>query len=191
MEENETRSSAGIQFPIEGETQWIRVMRIMALGTIGALAAIGAVFQFFEMGSEAESSQLSFVMMGLVALLVLEYVLFLKVIIPRTANYGRFRLHENAVEFFPLSGLGMSVREQGDKVRIGKFLGITVRSMTEKKGKAYNVYLIHPEKGYTVNVRSFDSPQPAYDFAQELGKTLNLQVAGNNNNRQKPPQQAA
>lgn len=194
MDVNETSETAGIQFPIEGETHWNKVMRVLALGTVGALIAIGAVFQFFQQDSEAESSQLGLVMMGLIALLVFEYILFLKVIVPRTANYGRFRLHENAVEFFPLSGMGLSVSTQANKVRIGKFLGLTVRKSRDNKNSfAYNVYLIHPEKGYTVNVKTFDQPQAAHDFAQALGRTLDLQVAAGNSNkhRREEPGEAA
>lgn len=173
-------AGARVDFPLEGESRWVAVMRVLAIGTLLAILVLGGVYHFLAGDrSFAANQQLLMIFSGIVLLLLIEYFIFLKVVIPRQAAYGRFLLHRDKVEFFPLTALGLGVRKDSVKVQINSFIGITTSRVTDKKGRvSYAAFLIHgSDKGKSIKVRSFSEPVEAEKFALVLGKAVNLNVA--------------
>lgn len=167
-------------FPIEGESRWIGTMRMLALVTLILLVVIGTGLKFLAHdGSFIESQQLMMVSGGIVFLIVIEYFIFLKIVIPRQANYGRYVLENDGVTFFNLSALGLGVSARPQKERIGKFMGVTTGKVKTKKGiTRYAVFLVHKtDKGKTININDFNSMQEASQFATTLAQDLGLAVA--------------
>ncbi len=167
-------------FPIEGESEWVSVMRGIAFFTMLSVIIMAAVFHFLtDDDGFVEIQQLGMMLGGLVFLLVLAYFFFLIVVIPRQANYGRYIIHENQVVFYPLTTLGLGIRGKGELVDVGKFMGLTTGLVVDKKGKSsYAVYLVHAtDKGKTINIKSFPSTEEAGDYAKQLGNVLRLNVA--------------
>lgn len=173
------QSTSGVHFPIEGESKWVLTMRLLAAGTIGAVISIGLVFHFFggDKSSFVESQQLAFILGGIVLLLVFEYFVFLKIVIPRQADYGRYRIHKEMVEYFPLTSFGLGIKEKPDSVAVKKFTGVAVSTAPNKKNKLeYGVYLIHQKKGRTITVKTFPVMQEAQEYAHNLAASLRLNV---------------
>lgn len=167
-------------FPIEGESRWIGTMRMLAFVTLAVLLIIGTGLKFLaHEDSFMESQQLMMVCGGIVFLLVCEYFIFLKIVIPRQANYGRYVLEHDGVTFFNLSALGLGVSARPVKERIGKFMGVTTGKVKTKKGiTRYAVFLVHKsDKGKTININDFNSMQEASQFATTLAQDLGLAVA--------------
>lgn len=171
---------SAVNLPLEGESKWVSVMRMLAFATFGCIILIAIVFHFLTADdSFVGNQQLGMMMAGLVFLLVLEYFVFLKIVIPRQANYGRYIVFQDKVEYFPLSALGLSVKAQGEAVAISRFMGITTSRVADRKGRvSYAVFLIHSaDKGKTIKLRSFSEPVQAEAFAVRLGALLRLNVA--------------
>ncbi|MCB9991316.1 MAG: hypothetical protein H6867_08030 [Rhodospirillales bacterium] len=175
----EKLSRGGIDFPIEGESRWVHVMRALAFGVFASLMTIGAVFHFLG-GDDSfvESQQLSMILGGIVFVLLLEYFVFLKIVIPRQADYGRFEIREHKVDFYPLSALGLGIKTHAHPVSMGKFMGITTGRTTDKKGvTSYNVFLVHKDnKGKTIRVSNFADPVEAENYATKLAAVLRLNM---------------
>lgn len=160
-------------------------MRLLAVGTLVAIAVVGAALHFFTQDSFVENTQLAFILMGIVFLLILEYLFFLLIVIPRNSNYARYAIHETGVEFYPVTGLGLAAGLRPEEVNIHRFLGITIGPVVDKKDTTYAVYLIHPDKGRSINIESFSDPDQARHYAHRLGKALELDVASNSNLQKK------
>lgn len=194
IEQEASSSEEGVQlsaegFPIEGESKWVTILRLMAVATLVTIGVIGAMFHFLTADdSFIESQQLAMMMGGIVFLLVLEYFVFLLVVIPRQADYGRYAIHETKVEFFPLTALGLAIGNKSETVHIERFAGVASSKSTDKKGKlSYAVYLVHSDnKGKTINIKSFPSAEEADNYAQNLGRKLRLNfVSGARKSRPK------
>lgn len=165
--------------PIEGESKWVTTMRVLAFATLGALIVIGGIFHFLAgNNSFLESQQIGLILGGLVFMLVLEYFIFLRVVIPRQADYGRYVIHQDKVEFYPLTAMGLGIKPRSKAERMSKFLGITTGIVRNKKGVAsFGVYLVHTtDKGKTINIHTFPDLKEAEQFAMKLGKLLQLNV---------------
>ena len=155
-------------------------MRMLALVTLLLLVVIGTGLKFLAHdGSFIEGQQLMMVSGGIVFLIIIEYFIFLKIVIPRQANYGRYVLEYDGVTFFNLSALGLGVSSRPQKERIGKFMGVTTGKVKTKKGiTRYAVFLVHKtDKGKTININDFNSMQEASQFATTLAQDLGLAVA--------------
>lgn len=167
-------------FPIEGESRWLGTMRLLAYVTLAVLLMIGAAFKYLTYeDSFIEGQQLMLVSGGIVFLLLFEYFIFLKIVIPKQANYGKFVLDRDGVTFYNLGALGLSVSSKPQNERIGKFMGVTTGKVKAKKGATrYGVYLIHKtDKGKTIKINDFSSMQEASQFATTLAQDLGLAVA--------------
>lgn len=171
---------SSVALPLEGESKWVPVMRMLAFATLGCIILISIVFQFLA-GDDSfvGNQQLGMMMAGLVFLLILEYFVFLKIVIPRQANYGRYIVSQDKVQYFPLTALGLGVRENSVDVAISRFLGVTTSRVADRKGRvSFAVFLIHSaDKGKTIKLRSFNEPEQAEAFAVRLGSLLRLNVA--------------
>lgn len=167
-------------FPIEGESKWVFIMRMIAMMTIAILLIIGGGYQLFGSDSSfIESQQILFVCGGIVLILLAEYFVFLKIVIPRQANYGRYVVNQEGVTYYPLSTLGFSCLENPEEELISKFMGITTRKIKSKKNDSrYAVYLVHKtDKGKTINLTDFSNMQEASQFATILAQDLGIAVA--------------
>ena len=175
-----TAARSDESLPIEGESRWVMIMRLLAGSTFLAILVIGGVFRFLT-GDDSfvQSQQLAMIMGGIVFLLVLEYFVFLLVVIPRQADYGRYVIHENKVDFYPLTALGLGIGPESEPVQMARFMGIATGRIAREKGGGvvYAVYLVHSEnKGKTINVRNFPTLEEAEAFAGKLGGMLHLNV---------------
>jgi len=171
--------AAPLDFPIEGESRWVYVMRALAFSTLGAVAVIGAVFHFLAgQDSFVETQQIAMILSGIVFLLVFEYFVFLKIVIPGQADYGRYVIYPHKVEFYPLTAMGLGNGTRGETETMGKFMGITTGPVTDRKGRlSYAVYLVHStKKGRTIKLANFPETARAEKYAAELGEVMNINV---------------
>ncbi len=175
--------------PIEGESKWVMVMRLLAFGTLTGLLVIAAVFHFLSGdNSFVESQQIGMMLGGLVFLLILEYFVFLFVVIPRQADYGRYEIHRDRVDYYPLTALGLGISSSPRPERLSRFMGITTGRMqgSKKAGTQYAVYLVHgQEKGKNIVIRTFSDPMDAEKFATVLAARLQINVASGLRNQAK------
>lgn len=162
---------ASIHFPIEGRSPWVMVLRAVALGSVSAMLTIAAVMMFVDLGGD-----ITMIVAGISAFLLLEYFIIRGLIVPRVADYGRFRVYENRVDFFPLGMSGLTVSESGDSEPISSFAGLTVKADTERS--VYRVMLLHKEQpGRTVCLKVYNAPQPANSHAEALAQTMGIGYA--------------
>lgn len=164
----DTGPRAAIHFPIEGRSPWVQVLRVTALGSVGAIIAVAAMMIAFQ--PSGENSPL--LLCGLAAFLLLEYLVIRAVIVPRLADYGRFRVYHNKVDFYPLGVTGLRVSPASDSEPITAFAGLTVRAEPEK-GR-YKVLLLHKERGRTICLKTYNAPEPANSHAEALAHSLDL-----------------
>lgn len=159
---------ASIHFPIEGKSPWMMILRASALGGAGTMAVMTAVMPLMDMGGD-----MKMILAGIGAFLLLEYFIMRLVIVPRIADYGRFRVYQNKVDFFPLSLSGLRIHEASDSEPISSFSGLTVTA--DPEGKTYRVMLLHKEqRGRHVCVKSYNAPQPANSHAEALAHTMGI-----------------
>jgi hypothetical protein len=174
-----------ISLPIEGRSYIPLVMKTLLLGTAAASGILYAFFAqegFFRDGGSNFHQWLFFAIMGMLAL---EYLIFLKFVIPMVGNYGRFKIYEHKVEYNPLSATGMSTLRQTVSEPISKFEGVGVRLFSTKSGTYYYVILVHPEKGRSVTVFRFTSQEKSEKAAKALAAKLNVNFIEKIKNRKK------
>ena len=176
-------NSGEISFPIEGKTQWPILMRTMSLGMFAGFGVVLAVFA--GTGLIDDGALYQWILYLIFALVAAEYLLFLKVVIPMAGNYGRFRIYEHKVEYFPLTSTGMGVQPQSKSEPISKFKGVMVKSWQNKYSMSYVAVLYHPERGKSIRVRSFSSRKDAETFANILAENLNLNIVTEDQVRKK------
>ena len=163
-----------ISLPIEGQSHWLIILRMMALGIVGVVFVMGLVFML--MGTFSGEKNLAIMMGGVTAFLILEYILFLKIVIPRLADYGRYRVFEDRVEFFPLSALGLSIRSRIDTEVITRFEGVVVQESHGHSGAGFRLVLVHTAPGKTLRLHSFVTMHDAHVYAEELAAALGMKV---------------
>ena len=162
---------AAIHFPIEGRSPWVQILRIVALGSVGTMAAVSAML----LATNAHGD-MTLVIGGLAAFLLLEYFIIRALVVPRLADYGRFRLYQNKVDFFPLDMTGLSVKDDSDSEPITAFAGIAVQADTERAH--FKVMLLHrEEKGRTICLKTYTAPEPANSHAEALAQTMGIKYA--------------
>ncbi len=159
---------ASIHFPIEGRSPWVMILRASATGFAGALVLMIAMATVLDMDGD-----MKMIMGGISAFMLLEYFIMRLLIVPRLADYGRFRVYQNKVDFFPLSMSGLRVSEASDSEPITSFTGVTVRGEAERG--MYSVMLLHKEKaGRNVCLKTYNAPQPANSHAEALAQTMGV-----------------
>lgn len=162
---------ASIHFPIEGRSPWVMILRASAAGFAGALAIMIAMLTVLGMEGD-----MKMIMGGIAAFMLLEYFVMRLVIVPRLADYGRFRVYQNKVDFFPLDLSGLRVSEASDSEPITSFTGVTVKGEAERG--MYSVLLLHKEKpGRNVCLKTYNAPQPANSHAEALAHTMGVGYA--------------
>lgn len=159
---------ASIHFPIEGRSPWVLILRMIALGSIGALVTVAVLLFMFH----DHADNIPVILSGLVGFLLMEYLIMRAVIVPRLADYGRFRVYQDKVDFFPLGLTGLTVSEASDSEPITAFSGLTVRAEPEK-GR-YRVLLLHKQPGRSICVKSYSAPEPAIGHAEALALTMDV-----------------
>ena len=170
MDQGHTSQSlrASMHFPIEGKSPWIMILRATALGGVGAMAVIAAVVPLLDIGGD-----MKMIIGGIAAFLLMEYFIMRLIVVPRMADYGRFRVYQHKVDFFPLGFTGLTVSESSDSEPITSFSGLTVKADAE--GRNYRVMLLHKEqRGRHICVKAYNAPQPANSHAEALAQTMGI-----------------
>lgn len=162
---------ASIHFPIEGVSPWVMVLRASALGGIGTMAVMAAMVAVLDIGGD-----IKMILGGIAAFLLLEYFIMRLIVVPRMADYARFRVYQNKVDFFPLSLTGLGVSAASDSEPITSFSGLSVKADAQKG--VYRVMLLHKEQpGRHVCVKVYNAPQPASSHAEALAQAMGIGYA--------------
>lgn len=162
---------ASIHFPIEGVSPWLYILRVIALGSTGALAVVAAMMVTMH----GSGGDLAVILGGLSVFLVIEYFVVRAIVVPRIADYGRFRVYERKVDYFPLTFTGLTVSTASDSEPIDNFSGLSVHA-DPQKGQ-YRVLLNHKERGRTICLKTYHAPEPANSHAEALAQSLHLGYA--------------
>jgi hypothetical protein len=112
---------------------------------------------------------------GLAIFLTLEFFVVRGVIVPRIADYGRFRVYPNKVDYYPLGLSGLTVSEASDSEPMDSFSGLTVRAVPDKG--QYKVMLLHAQPGRSICLKTYSAPQPALAHAEALAQALSVAYA--------------
>ena len=168
-----------IKLPVEGESKWISTMRLLGLGVIFSIIIMACAFKFLT-GEDSfiESQQLAMITGGIVLILVFQYFFFLTIVIPRQADYAKYEIFQDRVEYYPLGFLGLAVSTRKKTISMSRFLAVMTGRKADKKGTfTYPVYLIHQDnKGKTIIVESFPDLKSAENFAATLGRMIGLKA---------------
>ena len=157
-----------MHFPIEGKSPWMLILRASALGGAGTMAVMAAVVPMMDIGGD-----MTMILGGIAAFLLMESFIMRMVVVPRIADYGRFRVYQHKVDFYPLDFTGLRVSEASDSEPITSFSGLTVK--TDAEGKTYRVMLMHKEqRGRHICVKAYNAPQPANSHAEALAHTMGI-----------------
>jgi hypothetical protein len=97
------------------------------------------------------------------------------IVVPRLADYGRFRVYPNKVDFYPLGLSGLTVSHASDSEPMDSFSGLTVRAVPDKG--VYKVMLLHEQPGRSICVKTYSAPQPALAHAEALAQALSVAYA--------------
>lgn len=163
---------AAIHFPIEGKSPWVSILRVMALGSLAALGCIAAMMVILH---ENGGKDLPFIMMGLGLFLLMEYFIVRLLIVPRFADYGRFRVYPHKVDYFPLGMSGLTVSDNTDTTPMDDFSGLTVRAVPDRG--QYKVMLLHAQPGRSICLKTYTAAQPALAHAEALAQALSVAYA--------------
>jgi hypothetical protein len=167
------KTNHNLSFPIEGKTYWPLVLKGVLFSSLIILIVIGATFQSSDIKID---NYADYFIIGAAAFIVFEYLLLRRLIIPRGTNYGRYKLYESYVEFYPLTSLGFSTLRQSNHVSIAKFKGISLSCMSNQYGTACGVILVHPDQGLDIPVATFSSEKEAKDYANALSDIIKLDI---------------
>ena len=168
--------NAQLHLPIEGVTAWPYLLRLIAVGSFVTIILLAFVLTLLIPPDQLhlDPEQL---LIALTGLLVFEIVIVRRLIIPMNGDYGRYRIGENKVDFYPLSTMGLTTMTRPESVPIIDFNGIEVQTMAGKGSETkYMVTLVHPQRSNMVRVRAFTSRMESEDYARELAAALSLPV---------------
>jgi hypothetical protein len=176
MTETSIKGSVGsprIHFPIEGHSIWPVVLWVLLFSSAMAVFAISLVLNMIEISNLPLDKDA--IMMLVAGFFVLEYLAILKLIVPNMTDYGRYRIYEDRVDFYPLVLLGLCVTNQYKGEPASSFKGARVTiSLSKDRPTLYRVELVHPRKGYTLKVKNFLDMPDAQIYARELAEAMKL-----------------
>lgn len=159
---------ASMHFPIEGKSPWVMILRATALGGVGTMAVMAALVSTLDVGGD-----MKMVLAGIAAFLLMEYFIMRLVVVPRMADYGRFRVYQHKVDFYPMDFFGLKITDASDSEPISSFSGLAVKADAE--GRSYRVMLLHKEqRGRHICVKAYNAPQPANSHAEALAQTMGI-----------------
>ena len=168
--------NARFHLPIEGVTAWPFLLRLIAVGSFVTVMLLAFILTLLIPPEQLQLNP-ELLLIGLTGLMVFEIVLVRRLIVPMNGDYGRYRINENKVDFYPLSTLGLTVMTRPESVPIIDFSGIDVQIMSGKGSETkYMVTLIHPQRANMIRVRAFTSRTEAEDYARGLAAALSLPV---------------
>lgn len=170
-----TTASARLHFPIEGHSIWPVILWMLLFSSVAAVFAIGLTLNVFQIGGLPINKN---AVTALVAgFLVLEYIAVLKLIVPNLTDYGRYRIHADHVDFYPLVLLGLGVTEQAKPEPASAFTGVRITiSVSKDKPTFYRIDLVHPAKGKTLKIKYFLDMPDAQLYARELADAMKLPI---------------
>ncbi len=170
--------TAQVHFPIEGQSPWVNIFRSFLVSMI--VLAVASIVTLGLFGKEGSAGTMPWIWNMIGALLIFEYFIFLKVIVPRTADYGRFRVYENRVDFYPLALLGMGVGRAPESVGLQKFKGVAVQEASAPQDNrtiaGYGIFLMGPVRGRTIRLRICSTRLEAEQQAHHLAQIFHLPV---------------
>ncbi len=178
-------SAVDVHLPLSGKSRWVDMMRLLAAGIVFLLLFV-LPFMLLLGGGERgtdETQRFLLIFAGVCAVLVFEYFVFLKIVIPKQADYARYDIHADRVVYYPLSLFALSEQRRPEAVPIEAFLGLVVAPEkgfhTKKPNKRlYAVYLLHATKpARTIRVHSSPVRDGAESYAKKLAQKTGLNVA--------------
>lgn len=162
-------------FPIEGRSPWVFILPLLAAGSVIAMLTMALVLGGFNENGFSRDTQM--ILCGVALFLVTEFLFIRFGVAPRLSNYGRYRIYEHKVDFYPLSASGFGVASRPEHVPISKFKGVS-SFVVETGGRVIGagVFLIHPEKSRTLALKSFVNVEDARSYAQSLADAMHISV---------------
>lgn len=165
-----------LHLPIEGVTAWPYLLRLIAAGSFVMIMLLAFILTLLIPPEQLQVNPEQ-LLIGLTGLLVFEIVIVRRLIVPMNGDYGRYRINEGKVDFYPLSTLGLSVLTRTQSVPIIDFNGVEVQIMAGRGSETkYMVALMHPERSNMIRIRAFTSRSEAEDYARNLAAALSLPV---------------
>jgi hypothetical protein len=162
---------ASVHFPIDGRSPWLQILRVIALGSFGALAVV--LFMMFAV--QGVSDETVMMLGGVCGFLILEYIVIRAVIVPRVADYGRFRVYPQKVDYYPLGLSGLTISTASDSAPLSDFAGITVQAVPNKG--TFQVMLLSKQRGRTICLKTYNAAEPAHSHAEALADALRVGYA--------------
>lgn len=171
------QSSARLHLPIEGYTAWPQIMRLVAIASF-VLVMLLACTLLLLIPQENINVQMDKLLLALAAFLIFEMVIVRCLIIPMNGDYGRFRINEGHVDFYPLTTLGLGVQTRTQSVPVVDFDGVAVQALEAQHGAParYAIMLVHPKRANLVRIRYTPSRSEAENYARTLAEALSLPV---------------
>lgn len=164
-----------LHFPIEGHSLWPVILWMLMFSSIAAVVVVGLILNMVEISNlPVSENALTGVVAGFMAL---EYLAVLKLVVPNMTDYGRYRVYDDHVDFFPLVMLGLCINNRAETVPATAFKGVRIHiNIAKDRPTLYRVDLVHAAKGKTLRLKSFlDMPDAAH-YARELADVMKLPV---------------
>ncbi len=171
------QSSARLHLPIEGYTAWPQIMRLVAIASF-VLVMLLACTLLLLVPEQNIHVKLDSLLLALSAFLIFEMVIVRCLIIPMNGDYGRFRINESHVDFYPLTTMGLSVQARTQSIPVVDFDGIAVQALEAQHGAPtrYGIVLMHPKRANLIRIRYTTSRSEAENYARSLAEALSLPV---------------
>lgn len=163
-----------VKLPIEGHTVWPNVMRLLVVGTFvsGLLLALVIILMI---PPEQLSINPDRLLMGLTCVVIFEVIVVRLLIIPSNGDYGRFRINQTNVEYYPLSPLGLKVMPRAQTIPLTDFRGLMVQKALFRDGiTRFHTVLVHPQASNSIRVRLFTDESEAKAYIDALAKQLSI-----------------
>lgn len=165
-----------IKLPIEGLTVWPNIMRLMVVGSVVTAILLTLVFMLMIPPEQLRIDPDRLVL-SLTCIILFEIVVIRRLVIPLNGDYGRYRIHADRVEYYPLSTLGLTVLHRTESIPVVDFKGVAIQPAILRDGiTQYYVVLVHPQISNSIRLRIFNSHVEANAYAQALAKALSINV---------------
>ncbi len=177
MPDSPRRTADIPSLPMEGHMAWPFIIRLIIFASVFVVAVLASIF-IMMMPEGTSITQMETLAMAFAVVLLFEVVIVRRLIVPLNGDYGRYIITaSNTVEFYPLSALGVSVKDKPETVPISDFSGVSVEIL-ETKGAVtrYSVTLLHPKRSRIVRIRNYLLKSEAEDYARNLAQLLSLKV---------------
>lgn len=162
-----------LHFPIEGHSIWPVILWMLMFSSVAAVVVVGLILNMVEISNLPVSEN---ALTGAVAgFMALEYLAISKLVVPNMTDYGRYRVYQDRVDYFPLVMLGLCVNNKAQTVTAEAFKGVRINIHVAKdRPTLYRVDLVHPAKGKSLRLKNFLDMPDAELYARELAGVMKL-----------------